>query len=107
MSAQIDPFVWQSRLANYPILEKIALCESGGNHFDVNGEVLRGRKNSQDIGLFQINLFYHQSQAEKLGLNLFTEQDNITYALWLYNQQGTRPWLASAQCWRDGKSPAY
>mgnify|MGYP001615732855 FL=1 len=83
-----------------PILRKIALCESGDRHFDRDGLVLRGEKNPNDIGRFQINLV-HEAQAASLGLNLFIEEDNAKYALYLYETQGTRPWRYSQFCWNN------
>lgn len=81
------------------ILRKIAHCESGNRQFDDNGNVIRGRENPKDIGTYQINLFYHQEVAEKLGYDLFTEEGNKGYAIWLYNKQGTNPWFWSKKCW--------
>ena len=82
-----------------PELVKICTCESGLKHFDSDGNVLRGEINPLDIGICQINLKYHEAQAKKLGYDLFIEQDNIAYANWLYQQQGTTPWKWSASCW--------
>src|SRR3990167_3229963 len=69
-------------------LIKICTCESGqgtGKPQQYNirtGEVLRGVKNPKDIGYCQINLFWHGETAEKMGLDLFKESDNITFANW-------------------------
>ena len=85
-----------------PILQKIAFCESSNRHFDKNGKVLVGRVNQNDIGVFQINIV-HKAKAAELGLNLYDEQDNIKYALYLFEKYKTRPWKYSARCWFDGK----
>lgn len=85
-------------------LQRIAECESGNRHFDENGQVIRGKINPLDIGRYQINLFYHGEQSARLGLDLFDEQDNETYALWLYAREGSWPWRASGFCWLDKKS---
>ena len=88
-----------------PELKPICACESVGNkyaepqHFLKNGEVVRGIVNNQDVGLCQINLKYHQEAAEKLGLDLFLENDNIIYANNLYTEQGNKPWVYSKGCW--------
>ena len=81
------------------ILEKIAFCESGGNQYHPDGRVIRGRVDPRDIGKYQINLYYHQKTSEDMGLDVFKEQDNETFALHLYNTQGTKPWEASRGCW--------
>jgi len=87
----------------YPILDKIALCESNNKHFDTNGQVLvRGNTNgraSVDVGSYQINVMYHGKKATEMGLNLFDQQDNRTYAVYLFETQGTEPWSASKKCW--------
>ena|SRR3990167_10105423 len=82
-----------------PILGKIAYCESRNRHFNEKGEVLRGVVNPKDIGLFQINEFYHGDKAKELGLDIYTEEGNIAYAKWLYEEQGLSPWKWSRDCW--------
>ena len=62
------------------ILEKIAVCESRGRHFDKRGNVLRG-VNKQDIGKYQINAEYWQELAETLRYDIFTEEGNEAMAL--------------------------
>ena len=81
-------------------LQKIFNCESGNTHYEKDGvTVLRGKLNNQDVGIAQINLYYHQKQAEEMGLDLFKEEDNIKYALWLYEKEGNTPWNWSKPCW--------
>lgn len=80
-------------------LLEIARCESENNHFDKDGSVLRGKINNQDVGRFQINLEYHEKDAVKLGYDLFTEEGNTNYAVWLYEKEGSKPWNWSKHCW--------
>ena len=82
-----------------PILLKIAQCESGGRQFNKDGSVLRGKVNPQDVGLYQINEFYHLKQAQEMGIDIYTEEGNEAYALYLYDTQGTKPWNWSKGCW--------
>ena len=83
-------------------LQRIAWCESNNRHFDENGEVIKGAINPLDTGRYQINLFYHQTQAEALGFDLFTEDGNEAYALWLYdNGNGAWHWRWSESCWSE------
>lgn len=84
---------------NYKVLEAIAYCESGNKHYKEDGSVITGRIDPRDTGKYQINTYYHQNTAEKMGLDLFNEQDNEAYAIWLYENQGTKPWDASKHCW--------
>ena len=81
------------------ILKKIAQCESGGNQFNPDGTVLRGIENPDDIGKFQINEYYHLAMARKLGYDIYTEEGNTRYALYLYSASGTSPWNWSKHCW--------
>ncbi len=81
------------------ILERIAYCESGGKQKNENGDVIRGVVNPLDIGKFQINLFYHGERAEKLNIDLFTEEGNTEFALLLFEEQGVAPWVWSKPCW--------
>lgn len=86
-------------------LKRICACESRGNpnaeptHYAPDGTVLRGHINAMDVGACQINLVYHQDTAERMGLDLFDEQDNIAYATWLYKHEGSKPWVWSKKCW--------
>jgi len=83
-----------------PIFEMIARCESGGNHFDALGRVVRGRKNRHDIGLYQINEVIHQDLIKKTGLDIYTEEGNTAFAAYLYKIAGLKPWYLSRSCWR-------
>src|SRR5689334_3719567 len=48
-----------------PIMIQIAKCESTFRQLDEDGEIHRGRVNNADVGVMQINEFYHLNQAEK------------------------------------------
>jgi hypothetical protein len=85
--------------ADIPILTEIAKCESQFRQFNSSGNVLRGRKNSYDRGVMQINILYHAKTAEKLGLDVHDLDDNVAYARYLYEKQGAKPWMSSSACW--------
>jgi hypothetical protein len=78
---------------------QVARCESTFRHTLADGSVLRGKVDGRDTGVMQINTYYHGTTAQKLGLNLEVLEDNLAYARYLYTQQGTQPWSASAPCW--------
>jgi hypothetical protein len=82
------------------ILQKIAECESGGRHFDKNGEVIKG-VNIEDVGKYQINTKYWAKEAQKLGYDLHTEEGNEAMAHELYRRYGTKPWRWSKKCWEN------
>lgn len=97
------------------VLKRIADCESGertkdgravagsGRHYDDDGNVIVGRMNKPeygvDIGKYQVNEVFHAKKAEEMGLDLYDAEDNEKYALYLYEQNGTNDWGASASCW--------
>jgi len=90
----------------YPALKRVCGCESAGDpnaepqHYEADGVTVRyGRINSQDVGMCQINLYYHEATAIKMGLDLFNREDNIRYANYLYETQGLTPWNWSKKCW--------
>ncbi len=83
-----------------PVLAEIAKCESRFTHLSKSGKVLRGELTAEDVGVMQINEFYHDARAEKLGFNLHTLDGNLAYAKWLYAKEGTVPWTSSAKCWK-------
>lgn len=84
---------------NAPVLDRIAQCESGGQHRK-NGQVIfkANTNGSVDIGKYQINSIWNQT-ATKMGLDLTKEEDNKKFAEYLYTNKGTQPWEASAKCW--------
>lgn len=81
------------------VMTRIAECESNGNHFDKNGNVLLGEINRHDIGKFQINALYWEDIALELGHDIYTEEGNEAFALELYGRYGTAPWIWSKKCW--------
>lgn len=82
-----------------PVMADVAFCESRYQQFDKFGNVIRGRANRLDVGVFQINEKYHAGAATRLGLNLYTLEGNMAYAKYLYETQGTDPWVHSSKCW--------
>ena len=82
-----------------PIMIDIARCESTFRQFDENGNVLKGKVNSKDIGALQINEKYHLSDSIKLGLDIYTLEGNLAYGRYIYSKQGTKPWVHSSHCW--------
>ncbi len=86
---------------DYPILVKIAGCESQFRQFDTNGNVLVGRVNKGDLGLMQINKYYHGVKSDELGFDIETVEGNMAYAKYLYEKEGEKPWLSSSKCWKQ------
>lgn len=82
-----------------PILAKVAQCESEFRQVDGNGNVLRGIKNSFDVGVMQINEKYHLQHSEEMNINIHSLSGNLEYARDLYNESGTAPWSSSKPCW--------
>lgn len=78
-------------------LVAIAQCESGLAQTYPDGSLVVNPQ-SGAMGIFQ-ELPFHQKLASKMGLNLTQAKDNIEYGIWLYNNFGTQPWLASKNCW--------
>jgi hypothetical protein len=82
-----------------PVMIQIARCESTFRHTLADGSVLKGVVDPADTGVMQINKRFHESRAIELGLDLHNLHDNMAYARYLYEKQGTRPWNSSAPCW--------
>lgn len=85
--------------ADIPVMIQVAKCESMFRQTLADGTVLRGKVDSRDIGVMQINTYYHGDTATRMGLDLENIYDNMAYARDLYERQGTQPWSASAPCW--------
>lgn len=88
-----------------PLMAEIASCESHFRQFAKDGSVLRGRVNNLDVGLFQINEYYHLERAKKLGYDIYSVEGNMAYAKLLFNEEGPTPWSSSSPCW--SKTTAY
>jgi hypothetical protein len=82
-----------------PVMQRIAQCESRGQHFTKEGKVLRGKRHPQDTGLFQINAGVWGKQAEALGYNIQTPEGNAQMARYIFEHYGSAPWQSSAKCW--------
>lgn len=85
--------------ADLPVLVDVAFCESTFRHYDKNGNVILGKVNSKDVGVMQINLDYHLEDAVSLGHDLYTLEGNTAYARYLFEKQGSAPWVHSSKCW--------
>ena len=86
---------------NTPILANIAGCESRFRQYDAKGKVLVGAVNKGDIGVMQINKYYHADKAKSLGYDINTPEGNMAYAKYLYEKEGTKPWDSSSACWKN------
>ncbi len=112
-TASTTPVVAQSTLAinnptekavreyfkDEPLLIEIARCESTFNQFNKDGSIKRGKVNKSDVGVMQINEYYHAETAKKKGYDLYTLEGNMAYARDLYEREGAQPWKSSSPCW--------
>jgi hypothetical protein len=89
----------RSYFRDIPVMAEVARCESTFRHRLDDGSVLQGRVDSADTGVMQINKRYHLDTATALELDLEDIYDNMAYARYLYEKQGTQPWSASMPCW--------
>lgn len=83
----------------HPLLIDIAHCESRFIQFDADGSVHRGKINNKDVGVMQINEFYHLEKSKSMGMDIYTLEGNLEYGLYLFETQGSQPWSASSPCW--------
>lgn len=90
----------RAKLADYPVLIDIARCESRFRQWDASGNPLRGTINPKDVGVFQINEFYHLKKSLRMKTNIYSLEGNIAYAKMLYDKEGSTPWGWSGHCWR-------
>ena len=72
-------------------LQKVALCESSGKqHY--NNKIVKGL--AGEVGIMQIHPV-HFLRAKKMGYDLYSATGNMAYAVWLYQQEGLRPWTCA------------
>ena len=91
---------------NADIMLKIAGCESTYRQFDAEGNVLQGKVDPRDTGVFQFNTYWHEATATALGYDLRTLEGNVLYAkrVALKKKKGkiivvTELWNNSIDCW--------
>jgi len=85
---------------------RIAHCESGFRQYDENGDILRGKQNPFDTGIFQINEKYHLEKSQALGFDIHQKTGNIEYAMWLMKNETNKHWKWSKGCWNEGNNLA-
>jgi len=84
--------------ADIPVMYEIAKCESNFTQYNPSGTVLNGGSGGM-LGAFQINGSVHKNFALTLGDDITTLQGNMAYARYLYQSDGTDPWISSEPCW--------
>ncbi|MCX6716276.1 MAG: hypothetical protein NT077_04695 [Candidatus Taylorbacteria bacterium] len=104
-SKLVEAYV-RREFSNTPILVEIARCESTFRQYDNTGQVIRGKVNSADVGVMQINEKYHVEDAYKLGHDIYSIEGNTAFAKYLFGKYGTSPWSSSSKCWSNGGSIA-
>lgn len=85
-----------------PIMVNVAKCESRFRQYTDSGNVLYSGYNNGMVGIFQLYASIHQKAALAMGFDITGIDGNIGYAHYLYNEQGTDPWLDSFKCWNPG-----
>jgi hypothetical protein len=103
-SLSVEEYI-RNYFSDIPVMIEIAKCESRFRQHDKDGEVLRGEKNDLDRGVMQINEYFHNENSEKLGFNILTLEGNTSYARYLFEKYGVKPWASSSRCW--AKTSAY
>ena len=82
-----------------PIMAEVAKCESHFRQFEKDGSIFRGKITTKDVGVMQVNEYYHLKRAQKLGFDIHTIEGNMAYARLLFQEEGTDPWVSSSPCW--------
>ena len=89
----------RAKFVDAPVMTDIARCESKFTEYNSDGSVLHGGLGGTMIGVFQISESVHANFATSLGMDIYTVPGNLAYALYLYNKEGTQPWISSFPCW--------
>ena len=76
----------RSYFADIPVMIDIARCESKFRQFSADGGVKHGDIVYSDLGVMQINSYYHQTEAANMGLDLTTIEGNVAFARYLYDK---------------------
>lgn len=82
------------------LVRRIIQCESGFVKHAVGINYRNGVAWSKDIGLGQINDYYHQDTMSRLGLDIYTPKDNLEYMFVLLKEDPSVHYKASSGCWK-------
>ena len=76
-------------------------CESGLDNTAVNSNVssTTGEVTSHDYGFWQINDFYHETDAKEKGFDIRNPEQNLEYGFILMKESYTQSWKATSGCW--------
>ena len=85
--------------SDIPELAAVAYCESRYRHVGPDGNIFRGVVNNKDVGVMQINEYYHLEDSKELGFDIYTLEGNMAYARHIYETSGLQPWVSSKPCW--------
>lgn len=85
--------------ADTPVMIEIARCESKFRQFTDAGNPLYGGYGRGMVGVFQLYEDIHGDSARGKGMDITTLDGNIAYAKYLYEREGTQPWMSSFPCW--------
>jgi len=77
------------------LASRIIKCESSNKPNAIGTLAVVGK----DVGYWQLNTYFHEESAIKMGLDIYTPEDNLEYGFWLLSTQGSRHWNASRACW--------
>ena len=86
------------------LVRKVIKCEGSVYGGLTHENKRKGVVWSRDWGPLQVNDFYHQSNMEKLGMDIHDDFDSLEYGLMLMKTQGLSPWKASKSCWSPSGS---
>ena len=79
----------------------IASCESRGFvHREADGRLIKNPKSSAS-GVFQVLLYTHRPDYERMGLDMQNIDDYMRFVQHLRRTQGRSPWFPSQDCWRE------
>lgn len=85
--------------ADTPVMVHIARCESKFRQYADSGNPLYGGYQGKMVGVFQVYEDIHGDFARGKGMDITTLDGNMQYAKYLYEREGTKPWISSFPCW--------
>ena len=94
----------KSYFKDIPLMATIAKCESHFRQYNNDGNIYRGKVNTKDVGVMQINEAYHLKSSQNMGLDIYTAEGNMKYARYLYKNEGSAPWISSSACWDSNQT---
>jgi len=77
------------------IIEQVIICESGGNHYDSNGEILRGKAGEWGLCQFKQKTWDMFNKERGTNLDIESKEDQLDMINWAFEKGYQYHWTCA------------